>query len=444
MGMLLVNSNNSYFKLTNLLYKKLRNLEVNTLKKFTAITVSDQQRPLDGVSPRELLLLNECDDLELRNLYFLNFLKNQSDLALVISDYYKPLITQFDGTNSGVAVSGLANTSSVFTNSKFSFNFAKFGYIPTGGLSHLLARCPWNLGEFLALTNRTVSGQSILYCGLAKRWISPEAFPFMEVTSEHKLEVSEKDGRDLISEHFLSPPKEWNMQKYVSVISEVFNEESIFKIRQKLEYLRINSKQFETFATETLNRLNDCDPLASELTLNLIKRAKKSLQESQNQFKEEVGSDTYQKLTRNPRLMQETVFRPALIESLKDEVRVASRLIGTDALRESLYGHITGQPVEREESGRTDGIGKFFESLGDDDYRYCERSDFPLSAHPKLRKFHPDFNPQTGLDHDPEFMAKEVHRWSGKFMENELNRIRANVTGMTQDEVKNRKDIQWN
>merc|ERR1711879_952880 len=46
------------------------------------------------------------------------------------------------------------------------------------------------------------------------------------------------------------------------------------------------------------------------------------------------------------------------------------------------------------------------------DFAVSRRVDFPLSQHPRLRRYHPDFNPMTGLDHDPVWMASEMQRWS--------------------------------
>ena len=182
------------------------------MKKFTALTSSDFKKVLDGMSLREILMISEArssggQTSELAAQYFHSLLNNQADLALVVADYFKPLVTLLDARNSGVSIASLANTSGSYTHSTLEFDFALYGTTPVGGLSFALAQTPWHIGEFLSMTSRKISGTSIIYSGLAKRWISPEAFPFMEVTSEHKLEVSEKDSTALISEHFNATPK---------------------------------------------------------------------------------------------------------------------------------------------------------------------------------------------------------------------------------------------
>ena len=37
-----------------------------------------------------------------------------------------------------------------------------------------------------------------------------------------------------------------------------------------------------------------------------------------------------------------------------------------------------------------------------------KRTAITLSQHPRLRRYHPDYDPQTTLDHDPAFMKREV------------------------------------
>lgn len=452
MGLLLVNAEYSNFAFTNMFYRKLRDLEVNTLKRFVAVTSSDKKLKVGPPGLRHLLLLSEASRRE--NLkdetvsYFIESLRNQSDLALVVSDYFKPLVTLLDGRDSGVALSSLANNSACYANSSIEFGFTQYGMVPTGGLSYALARTPWHIGEFLALTSRKISGQNILYAGLARRWISPEAIPFMEVTSEHKLEVSEKDATFLLSEHFLTPPSDWVLKPYVNLINEAFGNEHFEDIIRSLKKFanQTNSESKQAvFAQECLDRIELADPLALRLTHSLIRRARDNIASALRNLNEEQGTETAAYIEHRPRLFQEHIGKPAMIKSLKDEMRVASRLIERESFSERLKDYILGnQTVSGPVSYSSSYLEKFFEPLSDNrDYVYAERSDFPLSAHPKLRKFHPDFNPKTGMDHDPQFMAREVHRWSDQYMQTQLEKIRCGVTGMSESEIRNNSNIRW-
>lgn len=197
------------------------------------------------------------------------------------------------------------------------------------------------------------------------------------------------------------------------------------------------------FANECLSRMETGDPLSLRLTFKLIKRSRRNIALIKEALVTEQGEDAAAYIQKRPRLMQEHVMRPALIQSLRDELRVASRFVPMDQFRKCLHAHIMGS--EKRSGGLESvsiSIEDFFNPMMND-YAYAERTDFSLSAHPKLRKFHPDFNPRTGLDHDPQFMAREVHRWSDEYLKDEIEQLRCAVTGMTKDELRANIDLRW-
>ena len=452
MGLLLANSDKTNLTLINSLYRKLRDLEVNTLKRFSVVTASDRKMRVSGLGIRELLLINEAlqaegETRELASQYFSRLLHNQADVSLVVADYFKPLITLLDADNSGVALSALANTSACYSHSSVSVSLGQFGFVPTGGLSFALARTAWHIGEFLLLTSRQISGSNILYSGLAKRWISPEGIRFMEIASEHQLDVSEKDAAALLSEHFLTPPQDgFSLKTFVPLIDEIFQADSVGEIQRSLKHLAASSSdpKLVAFSEECISRIELSCPRALQLGLTLVKRARSEIGRITRELETEQGADTLNFIQSRPRLMQAEILKPALIRSLQDEVRVASHLIEMADLGQVLHGHIVGNPhcfsnSEFRESGKLDS---FFEPIANE-YVYSERSDFPLSAHPKLRRHHPDYNPETGLDHDPAFMQAELVRWNPNCMQPEIERIRSAVSGLSVEEIRRRPDIQW-
>lgn len=451
MGMLLTNSDQADLPFTNLLYRKLRDLEVNTLKRFTAVTCSDEKSPVGASSVREIILLNEAVRTGHRDIaleYLAKSFHNQADLALVVADYFKPLVTLFDGQDNGVALASLANTSACYTNSKMEFEFTKYGFVPSGGLAFTLAKTPWFVGELLALTGRRITGSNILYSGLAKRWISPEAFPFMEVTSEHKLETSERDAHALISEHFLTPPKDWVLKPYIPMINDVFSNENVGDMVKQLQrVVQGNDSKLSAFAKECLERMEAMPPLPLHLTNRLIKSARSRVTNVTNDIVAEQGQETANFIQTKPRLAQEHIYRPAMIASLKDEVRVAANLMGNADLSNSIHAYLTSTGWKSERALTeiaSDEIDSHFEPLRSDlEYSYAERTDFPLSAHPKLRKFHPEFNPRTGLDHDPLFMQRELLRWSPEYLREERDAIRSAVTGLSVEQIRHSRNLKW-
>jgi enoyl-CoA hydratase/carnithine racemase len=448
MGMLLSNSKWCDMKYTNSMYKRLRDLEVNSLKRFTAVTDSDKRQVLGGLNPREILLIAEAIHMgeeEIAKSYWSNSLRNQADLAIVFADYLKPLVVQIGNTkNSAVALASLNPRSSAYSHSTMEFDLCKSGTLPSGGLSFSLARTQFAIGEFLALTHRKISGPSLLYSGLVSKWISPEAFGFMEVTSEHKLAMSEKDANALLSEHYLQPPAQWAMSRFVPLIDEVFRLEKISDMQMCLEdVVKRRDETNASFAKECLERMAKSCPVSLELTNRLIKRARAGIANRVVSLKSELGEDTATLIQRRAPHAQEHIFMPALIESLNDEILANMMLIERNTgLRSRLHTHLVGgEAISSEFNLSEPEIDNIF--ARPPAFQYYARSEFPLSAHPKLRKFHPDFNPETGMDHDPIFMANEVARWAPDYMNTELNQMRSAVTGLSVEEIKNRHDLVW-
>lgn len=64
------------------------------------------------------------------------------------------------------------------------------------------------------------------------------------------------------------------------------------------------------------------------------------------------------------------------------------------------------------------------------EFKPRERTELPLSIHPKLRTQHPDYDKSTGLDYDPSLMKRELKRWhpDSKFLQVELYRTKQLLT----------------
>lgn len=82
------------------------------------------------------------------------------------------------------------------------------------------------------------------------------------------------------------------------------------------------------------------------------------------------------------------------------ETRVALRIVKSPDLRSRLC-KLFGLPGPARTSEPSLELDALFEPLTSD-YHYIPRSEFALSSHPKLRRYHPDFDPATGLDHAAE------------------------------------------
>jgi len=159
------------------------------------------------------------------------------------------------------------------------------------------------------------------------------------------------------------------------------------------------------FAEESLRRMRRGCGLPMYATLRMIREARTSKQ----------GYDTHADLGRYGE-------NGVLTDALRLELRVQQRLLRTRDAAIGLHAHCLGrEPPEWERKVITDVAESEVDRLFDEpkpfegemeDFAVAPRAELPLSMHPRLRRYHPDFDPKTGMDHDPAWMADEVRRWS--------------------------------
>jgi len=265
----------------------------------------------------------------------------------------------------------------------------------------------------------------IVYAGLAQHWLSPDALPFLELTAEQHLMVSETDSVAMLDEHSLPLPDGFGEgdslpRKFIPLIDSVFggadassgaDGSGVGKITRLGDILqRLKAPRAEhdekTFAEHCLERMSRASPLALHATLQLVQLARRDRPRMATAQQMVFGSHG----THGP-----------LVAALRRELRVQERLLcSRDAvvgLHARCLGRQTG-PGDWSRRSITDVMSEEVDDLLREplkdaaDFALHERSEMPLSAHPRLRRYHPDFNPSTGLDHDPTWMADEVKRWS--------------------------------
>lgn len=446
MGMIVLNQSVGLdLPAINSLYTRLRNLEVNTLKRFVGFTARDSppheyslesrrekeklseiRMPFcNGIHPRELLLAAAATERKGHLPRFSRaLLWHNQELAHLIADYRKPFVCHLGGSakNSGAALACLANFSGACESSEISVDACSMGLVPDGGMTFVLGKLPWHLGEFLALTGRTVRGVDLIYSNLIQHWMSPEALPFLELTAEKQLEVSETDGRALLDEHSLPLPDEaFQDPKGDSIsrvnlplICEVFAGDSIQAISLELRKMKNHyDVDRRNFAEDCLKRMSRACPLALSATLALIRDARESI-------KNETSGD--------PQRMYGE--HGVLARALKLELRVQQKLLDRTDIITGLHARCVGREVPV--GSWTNQISAILKDDVDEllrepdpvmgsyeDFVITPRSEVTLSQHPRLRRYHPDYDPVTKTDHDPVWMAAEVRRWSPDFLAEE-------------------------
>ncbi|KAF4751872.1 hypothetical protein FOZ63_012272, partial [Perkinsus olseni] len=110
---------------------------------------------------QDLLLIAQAS--QLRNeipRYALEFFKNMFDLNLMIAEYHKPLVTLYNGEvlNAAASWCGLSiEYSGAYHHSVVQFDQTRYGFFPVAGQSFLLARLPFCVGNYLALTGEALA-----------------------------------------------------------------------------------------------------------------------------------------------------------------------------------------------------------------------------------------------------------------------------------------------
>uniref|UniRef100_A0A7S4Q6C0 3-hydroxyisobutyryl-CoA hydrolase n=1 Tax=Alexandrium monilatum TaxID=311494 RepID=A0A7S4Q6C0_9DINO len=437
MGMLVLNRPSGLDLPTiNTAYKRLRNLEVNSLKRFVGFTASEPGPFCLGLDPRELLLAATAGVRHGRLPQFSRaLLWHHQELAHLIADYRKPLVVQLSGParNGGAALACLANFSGAYRDSEVVVDACFNGLVPDGGMTYVLARLQWNLGEFLALTGWPVRGADLVYAGLVQHWLSPDALPFLELTSEKQLEVSESDARMLLNEHSLALPEGLTEQcslprGAVPLIADAFSRASVPEIAERLRSAAERGEaSLRGFAAACLRRLSGASPLALHVALRLVRESRRLIAEEPQPA--ETGAH------RRARGDQ-----GALAKVLRLELRAQQQLLCKQDAVMGLHAACLGRRSEEEpgvlwsrayvdvpEDEADDVLGR--EASLEADFAVAPRPELPLSRHPRLRRYHPDFDPATGLDHDPAWMAAEVRRWSPDLFQEERRRVVEELLG---------------
>ncbi|KAL8455602.1 hypothetical protein Emag_000597 [Eimeria magna] len=208
------------------------------------------------------------------------YFHNACELHSVVHSYSKPLLVLLNGP---------------------------IGFTPTLGLSFALGRLRGSLGAFLALTGHELKGQDLIWSGLCKYWVSPEALHFMELTAEledvlHALDAS-ASGRSSPARNSSSiPPK--RVAAWAAAVAARIRQRSPLACKLTLELLR-RQKQLQQDILEDAN--------ITPFEWRKIKSLESTLPSN-------IQDDSMKQIL-------EAVDEQLLANALENELRVALRLI---------------------------------------------------------------------------------------------------------------------
>ena len=205
-------------------------------------------------------------DVELMEFFWHEYRLNH-----FIHQYSKPYIALMNGITmgGGVGVSLHGSHPIASVGFKFAMPETTIGFFPDVGASHLLARCPGELGTYLGLTGNRLNAEDAYFCGLIKAVVPSMGFPdLVAALAETNLKVDAFKKVDACVQLFTKNPTDAPIKAHLNTINSCFSGKTIEAILACLA----NSQS--EWANEVSSHLLAKSPLSLKVTLEQLRRAK--------------------------------------------------------------------------------------------------------------------------------------------------------------------------
>ncbi len=195
------------------------------------------------------------------------FFRAEYALNARIAEYPKPVVVLADGVTmgGGIGLAGHARVRVVTERSKLAMPETRIGFTPDVGGSWLLARAPGRLGEFLALTGRTMDAADALYAGFADHLVPSDRLDDLREALQNRADPASPTEIVLLFDDTAEPSTLAAARPW---IDEAFAADTVPKI---IERLRARA---EPEASVTADSLEDLSPTALAVTLEAVRRAR--------------------------------------------------------------------------------------------------------------------------------------------------------------------------
>ena len=187
------------------------------------------------------------------------------------------LVSSHRGGGVGVSIHGKYRV--VTEKTLFAKPETAIGLFPDVGASHFLAEMSGSTGEYIALTGARLKANDLMYSGLGTHYIDSQLLESMydDLSSVHTPE----DVRHVLDAHqSKSNPIDVNngtFGQHRDVIDQVFSNTSMEDIVAALKQASTSSNSDTvSFCQETLKQLNSMSPTSLKITLEQVRRAKRT------------------------------------------------------------------------------------------------------------------------------------------------------------------------
>ncbi len=196
--------------------------------------------------------------------YGQNFWAMEYRMNQIIATYPKPYISFMQGftMGGGVGISCHGSHRIVGESSKISMPECGIGLVPDVGGSHILARAPGHLGEYLGLTAYRMNAADSIYVGFADNFIPESCWPSV-------IKKLQETGDVSILEQYYDTPSDGALSAHKHKISEIFNTSNLGEIVTRL------TETANNFSEKTLNAMLRNSPLSMACFLFILRYHRK-------------------------------------------------------------------------------------------------------------------------------------------------------------------------
>ena len=200
------------------------------------------------------------------------FWREEYILNARIPEFPKPYVSYMDGLvmGGGVGLSAHGAHRIVTEKTKIGMPEVGLGFFPDVGGTWLLSHAPGEVGTYLALTGTTIGGADAIYAGVADTLIATSDWPALrDALANAPLQATNKDVRSILA-RFAAANVDAPLAKHRELIDRAFAHDTVEAIVAALE------QDGSDFAQATLKAMSEKSPTALKVTLELLRRGRKS------------------------------------------------------------------------------------------------------------------------------------------------------------------------
>jgi enoyl-CoA hydratase len=196
----------------------------------------------------------------------LHFWRIEYQLDRLIATYPKPYAVIMDGfvMGGGVGISAHGSHRIVTETSVVSMPECSIGLVTDAGGTHLLARAPGFLGEYLGLTGYRMKAADAILAGFADVYVPRNALP------ELKTALVETAAISTLGAFAVQPPFSSDLERRRAEIDPVFSAQTVGEILERLETV------CSDWAMNAFVSIRAASPMAVLITLQAMRDAREN------------------------------------------------------------------------------------------------------------------------------------------------------------------------